>query len=108
MFIKSKGSVHTKGRVLPALQSKTPSVKVTSDSQWLCRPSKKQTSKRVFAGLNPKTGGRKGISFLFSGFLQPVISGTKAQQQVEAHSIPQSAEFVPSDSFLQDGNPRDH
>ena len=45
---------------------------------------------------------------LISGLLQPVISGAKAQQQVEAHSRPQSAKFVRSDSLLQDGNSRDH
>ena len=82
------------------------SIKVTSDIQWLCKSS--QASERILAGLNPKTGGGKGSSSLISGLLQPVISGAKAQQQVEAHSRPKSAEFVPSVSPLQDGNPRDH
>ena len=87
---KSKGSVHNEGRSFPTLQSKTPSVKVTSDIQWLCKSSQKQASERILAGLNPKTGGGKGSSSLISSLLQPVISGAKAQQQVEAHSKPKT------------------
>ena len=102
---KSKGSVHTKGRVFPALQSKTTSVKVTGDNQSLCRSGQEQAPQRILTGTNPKTGGRKGHGPFFSGFLQPVISGSKAQQQMEAHPRPQSIELVPSVSLLQDGNP---
>ena len=105
---KSKGSVHTKGRVFPALQSKTPPIKVTCDSKWLFRSSKKRASQRSLTGSNSKTGSRKGSSSNISGFLQPVISGTKAQQQMEAHSRPESTQFVPSVGLLQDGSPRDH
>ena len=105
---KSKGSFHTKGRVFPALQSKTTSVKVTGDNQSLCRSDQKQASQRILTGANPKTGSRKGHGPFISGLLQPAISGTKAQQQMEAHPRPQSTELVPSVSLLQDGNPRDH
>ena len=105
---KSKGSVHTKARVFPALQSTTPPIQVTCDSKWLCKSSKKRTAQRSLTGSNSKTGISKGSSSNIPGFLQPVISGTKAQQQMEAHSRPKSPEFVPSASLLQDGNPRDH
>ena len=79
---KSKGSVHTKGRVLTTFQSKTPTGKVALDSQWICKSSQKQTPKRVLTGTDPKTGGRKCNSPIISGLLQPVVSGAKAQQQV--------------------------
>ena len=105
---KSEGSVHTKGRALPALQSKATSVKVTGDNQSLCRSGQEQAPQRILTGTNPKTGGREGHGPFFSGFLQPVISGSKAQQQIEAHPRPQSIKLVPSFSLLQNGNPRDH
>ena len=73
---KSKGSVHAVGRVLPTLQSKTPSDNVAFDSQWLCKPGQKQVPKRVFTGASPKTGSRKGDSPIISGLLQPVVSST--------------------------------
>ena len=105
---KSKGSVHTKGRVFPTLQSKAPSVKVTGDNQSLCRSGKKQTPKRILASTTSETGGGKGVGPFISGFLQPAVSGAKTQQQVETHLRPQSAELIPSISLFQDGNPRDH
>ena len=105
---KSKGSVHTKGRVLPTLQSKTPSDKVALDSQWICKPGQKQTPKIVLTGPDPKTGSRKSDSTIISDLLQWVVSGAKAQQQVEAHSRSQSTELLPSTILLQDGNSRDH
>ena len=45
---------------------------------------------------------------VISGFLQPVISGSKAQQQMATHTRPKSTKLVPSISLLQDGNSRDH
>ena len=105
---KSKGSLHTKGRLLSTLQSKTPLVKVTGHSQSLCGSGQKQEPKRLLTGPDPKTGARKGVGHFISGFLQPVISGSKAQQQMETHTRPQSVELIPSISLLQDGNPGDH
>ena len=88
--------------------SKTPLVKVTGHSPSLRRSGQKQKPKRLLTGPDPKTGGRKGVGHFISGFLQPVISGSKAQQQMETHTRPKSTELVPSISLLQDGNSRDH
>ena len=66
---KSKGSVHTKGRLLSTLQSKTPLVKVTGHSQSLFGSGQKQEPKRLLTGPDPKTGGRKGVGHFISGFL---------------------------------------
>ena len=74
----------------------------------LRRSGQKQKPKRLLTGPDPKTGGRKGVGHFISGFLQPVISGSKAQQQMETHTRPKSTELVPSISLLQDGNSRDH
>ena len=105
---ESKGGIHTEGRLFTAFQGKTTPVKVTGHCQPLLRSSQKQTSEGILTGLDPKTSRRKGHGSFLPHVLQPVISGSKTQQQVEAHSRPQSTEFVPSVNLLQDGNPRDH
>ena len=105
---ESKGGIHTERRLLTALQDKTTPVKVTSHCQPLLRSSQKQTSEGILTGLDPKTSRRTCVHPFLPCVLQPVISGSKTQQQVEAHSRPQSTEFVPSVSLLQNGNPREH
>ena len=59
-WVQIHGSVHTKGRVLTTIQSKTPAGKVALVSQWICKAGQKQTPKRVLTGTDPNTGGRKG------------------------------------------------
>ena len=70
---KCKGSVHTKGRVFPTLQSKAPFVKVTGHGQSLCRPGQKQKPQRILTGPDPKTGCGKGVGPFISGLLQPFL-----------------------------------
>ena len=82
--------------------------KIRPPCQPLLRPGQKQTSEGIFAGSDTKTSRRKGHGPFFPSVLQLVISGSKTQQQVEAHPRPQSTEPVPSVSLLQNGNPRDH
>ena len=45
-------SILKEGYCLP-FKVRPPAIKVTRDSQWLCKPSKKQASERVLAGTNP-------------------------------------------------------
>ena len=105
---ESKGGIHTERRLLTSFQDQTTPVKVTNHCQPLLTSSQKQTSEGIFTGSDSKTSCRKGHGPFFPGVLQPVISGSKTQQQVEAHPRPQSTEFVPSVSLFQNGNPRDH
>ena len=71
-------------------------------------PVKNKHLKESLQALILKQAVGKGHGPFFPGVLQPIISGSKTQQQVEAHPRPQSSEFVPSVSLLQNGNPRDH
>ena len=81
---------------------------VTVGNQWLIKPGQKQAPKRVFAGANLISSGRKSDSSIISGLLQLVVSGSKAQQQVETHPRSQSTELISSTTHLQNGNRRDH
>ena len=105
---ESKDSIHTKRRLLTTLQDKTTSVKVTGHCQPLLKSGQKQTSEGIVAGSDSKASCRKGHGPFFPSVLQLVISGSKTQQQVEAHPRSQSTEPVPSVSLLQNGNSRDH
>ena len=71
-------------------------------------PFSSPTAERGLSSTKPETSNRKSDSPITSGLLVPVVSGTKTQQQVEAHPRPQSVELKPSTGHFQDGNSRDH
>ena len=105
---KHKSSFHSSGRVQPTLQRETSSDKVTGNYQWIRKSGQKQAHKGLLTGTPSETGGRKGDNSVLPGLLQPLISSTKTQQQMEAHPISKSAELLPSNLIFQDGDTRDH
>ena len=105
---KSKGSLHPQGRVSSTLQAETTSGKISCDSQWFIKSFTKQKSERGIAFSRSKTGYRKGVRSVISGFLQPVVLGSKTQREMEAHSRSKPTEPLPCSSNVQDGNSGDH
>ena len=105
---KPKSCFNSSGGVQPTLQRETSSDKVTGNYQWIRKPGQKQTHKGLLTGTHPETGGRKGDNSILPGLLQPFVSGTKAQQEMEAHHGFKSAELLPSKLIFQDGDTRDH
>ena len=105
---KPKSSFHSSGGVQPTLQRETSSHKVTGNYQWIRKPGQKQTHKGFLAGTPSEAGGREGDKPILPSLLQPLVSGTKAQQQMEAHPRSKPAELFPSNIILQDGDTRDH
>ena len=105
---KHKSSFNSSGRVQPTLQRKTSSDKVTGNYQWIRKSGQKQAHKRLITGTPSETGGRKGDNSILPGILQPLVSRTKAQQQMETHPRFKSAELLPSNLIFQDGDTRDH
>ena len=80
----------------------------SSSYQWIRKPGQKQTHKGLLTGTHRETGCGKGNNSILPGLLQPFVSGTKAQQQMEAHLGFKSAELLPSNLIFQDGDTRDH
>ena len=105
---KHKSSFHSSGRVQPTLQGETSSDKVTGNYQWIRKSGQKQAHKGLLTSSPSKTSGRKGDNSVLPGLLQPLVSSTKTQQQMEAHPRSKSAELLPSNLIFQDGDTRDH
>ena len=105
---KQKGSFNSSGRVHPTLQRETSPDKVTGNYQWIRKSGQKQAHKGLLTGTPSETGGRKGDNSVLPGLLQPLVSSTKTQQQMEAHPRSKSAELLPSNLLFQDGDTRDH
>ena len=105
---KQKSSFNSSGRVHPTLQRETSPDKVTGNYQWIRKSGQKQAHKGLLTGTPSETGGRKGDNSVLPGLLQPLVSSTKTQQQMEAHPRSNSAELLPSNLIFQDGDTRDH
>ena len=105
---KHKSSFHSSGKVQPTLQGETSSDKVTGNYQWIRKSGQKQAHKGLLTSSPSKTSGRKGDNSVLPGLLQPLVSSTKTQQQMEAHPRSKSAELLPSNLIFQDGDTRDH
>ena len=105
---KHKSSFHSSGRVQPTLQGETSSDKVTGNYQWIRKSDQKQTHKGLLTSSPSKTSGRKGDNSVLPGLLQPLVSSTKTQQQMEAHPRSKLAELLPSNLIFQDGDTRVH
>ena len=105
---KPKSSFNSSGRVQPTLQGETSSDKVTGHYQWIRKSGQKQTHKGLLTITHSETGGRKGDNSILPGLLQPLVSCTKTQQEMEAHPRFKPTELLPSNFIFQDGDTRDH
>ena len=105
---KPKGCFNSSGGVQPTLQRETSSNKVTGHYQWICKSGQKQTHKGLLTRTHSETGCRKGDNSILPSFLQPVVSGSKTQPKMETHLGLKSAELLPSNCIIQDGDTRDH
>ena len=105
---KPKGCFNSSGGVQPTLQRETSSNKVTGHYQWICKSGQKQTHKGLLTRTHSETGCRKGDNSILPSLLQPVVSGSKTQPKMETHLGLKSAELLPSNCIIQDGDTRDH
>ena len=105
---KQKSSFNSSGRVHPTLQRETSPDKVTGNYQWIRKSGQKQAHKGLLTGTPSETGGRKGDNSILPGLLQPLVSCTKTQQEMEAHPRFKSTELLPGNFIFQDGDTRDH
>ena len=100
-------SILQEGYTLP-FKEKPPLTRSPVIISGYANPVKKQAHKGLLTGTPSETGGRKGDNSVLPGLLQPLVSSTKTQQQMEAHPRSKSAELLPSNLIFQDGDTRDH
>ena len=93
------GPQYCEGRVCDSFYSLPSSIPYSSGV--IVRPSLHSRSSCQASG---EGRGRKGIKSRFSGFLQPVILGTKEKRHVAPHHRSVDTEFLCRRSTLQDGN----
>ena len=108
LVLQETGSSPTHSRLNYVPSGDTLRRDAISSYQWIHKPGQKQTHKGFLAGSPSEAGGREGDKSILPSLLQPLVSGTKAQQQMEAHPRSKPAELFPSNIILQDGDTRDH
>ena len=78
---KAKGDLHFERGLHASLQNEAPSPKVTSGSEWLCKPGQEPALQRGIASSDTKVGSGKSGCLVLPILLQPVIPSTKTQQK---------------------------
>ena len=90
--------------IYATLQNQTSSDPIPGDQEWLCSPREKQGFVPSIDRTHKQAGGRKGGDKILPGLLQPPLSGTKIQPQMEAYLGPQPSKSVLETRHLQNGN----
>ena len=101
---KSKGSLHSERGLHPTFQNETPPHQVSGNPEQLCKPCEKPFFQGGIASSDRQVGIGKSGCPVFPSLLQPVISSTKAQQQMETDLRSQSAHPVSQSRYIQNEN----
>ena len=101
---ESKGGLDFERGIHATLQNQASSDPIPGDQEWLCSPREKQGLIPSIDRTHKQAGGRKGGDQILPGLLQPPLSGTKIQPQMEAYLGPQPSKPVLETRHLQDGN----
>ena len=101
---ESKGGLDFERGIHATLQNQASSDPIPGDQEWLCSPREKQGLIPSIDRTHKQAGGRKGDDQILPGLLQPPLSGTKIQPQMEAYLGPQPSKPVLETRHLQDGN----
>ena len=107
-WVPVHGGLHSEGGLCPTFQNEVPSHQVTPDPERLCKPAKELISQREIASSNRQVASRKGGCPVISSHLQPVISSSTTQQQMETYLGPQSVKSVFQSRYLQNGYTRNN
>ena len=101
---ESKGGLDFTRGIHATLQNQTTSDPIPGDQEWLCSPRQKQSL--VSGGNRPhkQVGSRKGGHQILPGLLQPPLSGTKTESEMETYLGPQPSQSLFETRHLQNGN----
>ena len=86
----------------------TPSHKVISGSEWLCKPGQEPVSKRGINRSDAKVGSRKSGGPVITSLLQPVVLSTQTKSKVETVFGSKPIKSVSLPRNFQNGNPRNN
>ena len=101
---ESKGGLDFARGIYATLQNQTSSDPIPGDQEWLCSPREKQGLVPSIDRTHKQAGGKKGGDKILPGLLQPPLSGTKIQPQMEAYLGPQPSKPVLETRHLQNRN----
>ena len=105
---ESKGGLDFARGIHATLQNQTTSDPIPCDQEWLCSPREKQGLVPSIDRTHKQAGSRKGGNKILPGLLQPPLSGTKIQSQMEAYLGPQPSKSFLATRHLQNGNSRNN
>ena len=92
------------GKLHAPLQNETPSCKVTSGSEWLCKPGQEPVSKRGINHSDTKVSSRESGCPLITSLLQPVVLSTQTKSKVETDFGSKPIKSVSLPGNFQNGN----
>ena len=101
---ESKGGLDFARGIHATLQNPATSDLIPCDQEWLCSPREKQGFVPSIDRTHKQAGSRKGGNKILPGLLQPPLSGTKIQSQMEAYLGPQPSKSFLETRHLQNGN----
>ena len=105
---KSKSSHHTEGWLHSPLPVQTQLDKVTDCNNQLPQSSQTVLPFRSTVSADKQKCSRTGRKSKLTGFLQPAIFGTQAQQPLETGPGPEHLEHLLKHRVVQDGDPKDN
>ena len=106
--VKSQSGVNFERRLHSSFQGKAISQLLSLDSMQICKPTKEQVSFRSSVLPNIKVSSGKSGCQVFSGFLQPSLSGPKAQQKMMTSLGPEQTQSFSRNWDFQNGDPGDY
>ena len=101
---ESKGGLDFARGIHATLQNQATSDPIPCDQEWLCSPREKQGLVSSIDRTHKQVGSRKGGNKILPGLLQPPLSGTKIQSEMEAYLGPQPSKSFLETRHLQNGN----
>ena len=104
----AQGCTHFKARVQNHLGTSNRIVTLSHNSQRLSRSSKTKVSVGLCSGNASKESGYSGKNECKPGFLQQVISGSKARVKVDSSDRPECFKYASIGSYIQDGDCRSY
>ena len=104
---ESKSSHNTERGLHPSLPVQSQFNQVTNCHKQLCQPTKTVPPSGGTVSADKQKCSPTGSKPKLTGFLQPAIFGSQAQQPVETHPGPEHSEHLPQHRVVQNGDPRD-